>query len=135
MVIECVICWAFLCRETVENKNKSECVWIKEKNYSPQEINYQCCKDEVIDSSSFFMYTYKFVPLFSLSMWSNWTQDSPHLYIHALHVYIISCTLDHLPVPMTIHTIRPNHVNNVIEWKCKELQKFKIKNSIVKKTI
>ena len=25
------------------------------------------CKDEVIDSSSFFMYTYKFVPLFSLS--------------------------------------------------------------------
>ena len=36
------------------------------KKNSPQEINYQCCKDEVIDSSSFFMYTYEFVPPFFL---------------------------------------------------------------------
>ena len=58
------------------------------------------------------------LPFFSDSLYID---DQIELSIHhvsrfmQMHVFVISCTQDHLPVTMTIHTIRRTHVNNIID--------------------
>ena len=60
LVIECIILG--ILTHTVEKNNVN--VRLNKRTLSRNKLSM--CKDEVIDSSSFFMYTYKFVPPFSI---------------------------------------------------------------------